>query len=187
MVLNFNQHMINEAAIKSLSRVWQHTKNSNIGIITAFRGELKLEDNRKRNKQLSALIRQNGFGYFTVIGFYTENLGSEEEEKVQEESFVVISSANDAGKLKNFLMKMGEKYNQDSILYKAASEDDAILIGTAGGRWPGKGSIVKAGKWSPQKMGTYYTKMKGNRTFVFESVELPEGLMSRAYREKQSK
>ena len=158
-----------------------------MGMITAYRGQYSIQQNQKRNSQLMSDIRSAGFGYVPVTGYYVENPGTPEEQKVVENSFLVISSANDAGRLKFFLHKSGVKYDQDSVLYKDASESEAILIGTAPGRWPGLNVEVKIGKWKPNSIGAYYTKMKGHRTFTFESVQVPEGLMSRGFREKLAK
>lgn len=180
-VSGFKDNLLHES---SLSRIHQHSKESNLGMITAFRGQYDVSTNEKRNRNLISDIRGAGFGYVMVTGYYTENPGTENEQKVKEQSFLVISNANDGGRLKTFLKTAGEKYDQDSVLYKDASTEEAILIGTATGRWPGMNTEVRAGKWQPNKIGTYYTQMRGHRTFAFESVEVPEGLMSRAYRQK---
>lgn len=184
MVLSFTDKQLHES---SLSRIWQHSQDSNMGMITAYRGEFDIKQNEKRNKELTANIRDEGFGYIPVTGFYIENQGQEDEKKVQEKSFVVISSPDDGGRLRNFLIRMGIKYNQDSVLYKDHASDKAKLIGTTAGRWPGKNVEVEVGKFTAQKIGQFYTKMKGHRTFVFESVIPPENLMSRAYRERLEK
>jgi hypothetical protein len=153
-------------------------------MITAFRGQYDIKTNENRNTSLVSDIRTAGFGFVMVTGYYVENPGTKKERRVKEQSFLVISNGNDSGRLKAFLKTAGEKFDQDSVLYKDSSSDDAILIGTASGRWPGMNTEVKAGKWKPNAIGTYYTQMRGHRTFTFESVEVPEGLMSRAYRQK---
>lgn len=183
-MFSFKQQQLHES---SLSRIYQHSKESNMGMITAFRGQYSLDQNEKRNKNLVSDIRSAGFGYIPVEGYYVENPGTPEEQKVKEQSFLVISSANDSGRLKSFLQRSGVKYDQDSVLYKDASDDDAVLIGTAAGRWPGMNTTIKVGKWSANKIGSYYTRMKGHRTFTFESVEPPESLMSQGFREKIEK
>ena len=180
----FSDSMLHEAASKSLSRALQHTQESNVGIITAYRGEFDKKTNESRNQKLAQEIRSNGFGYINVTGFYVENLGKEDETKVQEKSFFVTSNKNDGGKLKSFLKSMGKKYNQDSVFYKSADDLDGTLIGTASGRWPGIGTEVNVGKFHPQRIGMFYTKMKGNRTFTFESVEYQQNLMAKAYQKK---
>jgi hypothetical protein len=183
-MFTFREQMLHES---SLSRIYQHSQESNIGIITAYRGDYSIKQNEERNSKLMSDIRSAGFGYVSVTGHYIENKGAPEEKKVVEKSFIVISSANDSGRLKAFLQRTGAKYNQDSVLYKDSSADEAVLIGTASGRWPGLDTEVKVGKWHANKIDSYYTQMKGHRTFTFESVESPEGLMSRAYREKLQK
>ena len=183
-MFSFKEKLLNEAG---LSRIHQHATESNMGMVTAYRGQYSITQNEQRNSGLKSEIQSMGFGYVPVVGFYIENPGTREERKVKEQSFLVISSANDSGKLKSFLQRVGVRYDQDSVLYKDASSDEAILIGTASGRWPGLGAEVNVGKWTPNKIGTYYTQMKGHRTFTFESVEPPEGLMTRAYREKITK
>ena len=184
MLLSFSQKQLHES---SLSRIWQHSKDSNIGMLTAYRGEFDVKQNEKRNRELTGIIRSEGFGFIPVTGYYIENQGQEDEQKVEEKSFVVISSPNDGGKLKNFLIRMGNKFNQDSIIYKDSSDENAKLIGTTAGRWPGKDVEVLAGKFKPQTIGQFYTKMKGHRTFAFESAVLPENLMSKAYRTRAEK
>lgn len=184
MVFSFNETQLHEI---NLGRIYQHTKESNIGMITAYRGELDVVSNEKRNRELMGAIRSSGFGFVSVTGFYVENPGLDDEQKVEEKSFVVISNKNDSGKLKFFLQRMGSKYNQDSVLYKDAQSDSAILIGTTAGRWPGKNVEVEAGKFTAQKIGQFYTKMRNHKTFVFESVETPENIMTRAYRTRANK
>ena len=46
----FKQMLIHEGATRSLSRIWQHTKESNIAMITAYRGEFDKSQNEKRNR-----------------------------------------------------------------------------------------------------------------------------------------
>lgn len=183
-MFTFRDKMLHES---SLSRIYQHSKESNMGMITAYRGQYSKQQNEKRNSSLISDIRSAGFGYIPVKGFYIENPGTPEEDKVTENSFVVISSANDSGRLKGFLKRMGVKYDQDSVLYKDAANEQAVLIGTASGRWPGIDTEVQVGTWHANQIGDYYTKMKGHRNFRFESVEPPEGLMTKAYRDKLTK
>ena len=183
-MFTFKEQLLHES---SLSRIYQHSKESNIGIITAYRGDYSISQNESRNSNLMSDIRSAGMGYVSVTGHYIENKGSPEEKKVVEKSFIVISSANDSGKLKNFLKRTGAKYNQDSVLYKDSANEQAVLIGTAAGRWPGLDTEVEVGTWHANKIDSYYTQMKGHRSFTFESVESPEGLMSRAYRDKLSR
>lgn len=173
---------LNEA---SISRLWKHTQERNIGIVTAFRGRYTVQENRKRNAQLQNDIRSAGFGFYKVEGHYIEGYGSEQSKDVHEEAFLVIGDkGQDAGRLKGFLKRMGSKYNQDSILYKSF-DDKAVLIGTQSKdeegnsvEFPGLGVEFSVGTFQPMKIGQFYSKMKG-RPFVFESYQEAESFMSK--------
>ena len=168
-----NIHQLDEA---SLSRLYQHTIDRNIGIITAFRGRYTKSENLSRNSNLQADIRAAGFGFYRMEGHYIEGFGSEVSKDVKEQSFLVIGEkGNDNGKLKGTLKKLGSKYNQDSILYKAFDSKNALLIGTQGEdedgnpvEFPGLGKEVSVGEFKPMKVNQFYSKMKG-KPFVFES------------------
>ena len=167
--------LLNESgASRSLSRVWQHTQGmSNVGMITAFRGEYSEKQNKLRNKKLANEIKTNKFGYIHVIGNFIEDYGTDDARKVEEASFFITSNPNDGERLKNFLIKMGKKFNQDSIFYKPHDSKDSFLIGTSSGKFPGMGKEIKIGSFHPSKMGEFYTKMKGHKdkVFTFESFQ----------------
>ena len=154
----------------SLSRVYSHTKDRNIGMITAHRGENSTEENNERNAELARHIRNAGYGYIKVKGRYVENHGTPQARNVDEDSFLVIGKkGDDKDNLKTFLLKHGEKYNQDSILHKNYNETTAKLYGTKEGSWPGKGKEHNAGEWHPSRAGEFHSVMKGSKTFTFES------------------
>jgi hypothetical protein len=180
LLQKFKDKMLLES---NLSRIYQHTKESNIGIITAYRGEFDIKQNEERNKKLKSAIHSMGFGYIPVTGYYVENKGLPDERKVHEKSFILISHKDDGGRLRSFLIKMGIKFNQDSVFYKDQTSENGTIIGTAAGRHPGLNNVESVGKFHPQKIGTYYTQLKNKKTFVFESIVFLENLMSRAHRE----
>jgi hypothetical protein len=169
-----NPNQLNEAG---LSRIHQHTKESPIGVITAFRGENSLQKNKALNQKLKGDIRAAGYGFVKLIGRYVEGYGSEDETPVDEISFLVIGNKGQSGNLKGFLKKMGVKYRQDSVLFKNEENDLAVLIGTGSG-YPAKGTQKKLGKFHPQRMGEFYSKMRG-QTFTFESYQHASNNMSR--------
>lgn len=154
----------------NLGRLWQHNEKSNWGMITSFRGDKSLQDNKKTNSQLEREIRVQNFGFVKVIGHYIENLGSSDERKVREESYIVISSPADKGKLKTFLIKQGQKYNQDTVLYKEPGKNP-ILIGTNHNSWLGLGKTHQLGSWHPNKLSSIYTQMTGHSSFTFDFAE----------------
>lgn len=162
----FKQYRMDEAANKALSRVWHHAKTRNIGIISADRGEHKPSERRNNRNLLKADIRQAGFGYIHARGRFIENLGTKEERPVDEHSFIVIGNDQDSGNLKGFLKKMGKKYQQDSVIHKPYGSEDAFMIDTKGNN-----DMVNLGKFHPNKMSMYQTKMKGPRTFTYDETE----------------
>jgi hypothetical protein len=154
----------------SLARVYQHTKDRNIGMISAHRGENTAEENKTNTKELEGHIKNAGYGYIKVKGRYIENHGTPQAKNVDEHSFLVMGKkGDDKGALKGFLKTHGEHYKQDSILHKAHNENTAKLHGTKEGGFPGKDQEHDVGVWHPNKTGEFHTKMKGNRTFAFES------------------
>jgi hypothetical protein len=160
---------INEA---SLSRVYAHTKDRNIGMITAHRGENTEKENKSRNKKLENSIRSAGFGHIKVKGRYVENHGTPQARNVDEHSYLVVGKkGDDKGHLLGFLKKHGEKYGQDSVLHKAHNEEHAFLHGTKEGGFPGKGEKHNVGTFHPNRAGEFHTAMKGSRTFAFESIQ----------------
>ena len=184
--MKFKEYLQEQLHESSLSRIWQYTQNYNMGIATAFRGALPLEENKQRNRQLEKDIRAAGFGFVKVTGFYIENPGTPEETKVKEESYVVVTKKTDDNKLKDFLKKEGQKFDQDSVLYKGA-DDKAVLIGTAEGRWPGLDKEEVVGDWKPNVVGQFYTKLRGHGTFVFESFDEPSNINTLSYRNRKKK
>lgn len=172
---NLFKTLVNES---SLSRVHQHSKGRNVGMITAHRGEYSADENKQRNKELEGHIRKAGYGFVKVKGRYVENHGTPQAKAVDEHSYLVIGKkGHDNGELKNFLKKHGEKHGQDSILHKAHDETTAKLHGTREGGWPGKGKVHDVGEFHPNRAGEFHTVMKGKRTFSFESYDNEDSVL----------
>ena len=167
-------HLLNEGG---LARLYSHLENRSVGIVTAFRSRYTLPENRARNRLLLADIKKAGFGVYKIHGRYIEGYGTPNAIDVGEEGFLVIGPEGpDSGQFRSHMFKWGEKYNQDSVLYKAFNDPNAVLLGTQSEdedgnpvEFPGKFKIERVGTWHPQKIGMFYTKMK-NKTFVFEGV-----------------
>lgn len=154
----------------SLARVYAHTRDRSIGMISAARGENTSQENKAKTKELEGHIKNAGYGYIKVKGRYVENYGKPDAKNVDEHSFLVMGKkGDDKGELKGFLKKHGENYNQDSILHKAHNEETAKLHGTKEGGFPGKDQEHDVGKFHPNRTGEFHTAMKGNKTFAFES------------------
>lgn len=165
-----------------LARVYQQQKDSHIGMITAFRGlsdeepskeelQQNLKNNRERNKQLASDLQSLGLGFRKVKGYYPE-VHDGKTVHVNEEVFLVSTKEDqDLKYLEKSLIKLGKKYDQDSVFVKPKDSEQAYLIGTNPTGFPGLGNKETLGTFKPNKLGDFYTEMKGGRTFVFDSVE----------------
>lgn len=158
----------------SLSRVWQHfdSKDTAAGILTAFRGNYTYEQNVARNKSLAATIRNYGYGFFYVDGYWIENQGTPEEQKVKEDSIFVIGKISDTG----FAQKihgLGNTWDQDAVLVKDAKGINLIF----------KDGVEQAlGGLSAGGLGTAYTKLRNNKqsnTFIFTEERDDIGFIAR--------
>jgi hypothetical protein len=168
-LLKLRKFMLSEAANKSLSRIMAHAQGRNVGIITAHRGEHDKATNNARNKDLAHDIRKAGLGFVHVKGRYVENYGKPEARHVDEHSYFVMGKkGNDSGHLKGFLKHHGEKYGQDSVLHKPHDSENAHLIGTKEGGYPGHGKTADLGKFHANRIPEFHSVLKGNRTFAFQ-------------------
>ena len=165
-----------------LSRVYQHTQKHDYGTITAFRyapecgtGEpYTLQQNQKRNASLLAKLRGAGYGVTSIAGSYIENYGSEDEREVAENSFLVVD-IQDRGTLKRDLLKLGEEFEQDSIIFGEAG-GAGVLIGTnhCPGGYPGYHKEVAQGGALFGKTGEFMSRVSG-RPFIFaESADVTQ-------------
>lgn len=157
-----------------LSRIYKHTLWHDYGTITAFRyapdcGEgtpYTKKENLQRNASLVAKLRAEGYSVTKIKGSYIENYGTDDEKEVGENSFIVIDIA-DKGNLKKTLMKLGEEFEQDSIIFGEAG-GPASLIGTnrCPKGYPGYHKVARQGGALFGKTGEFMSRVKG-RPFVF--------------------
>lgn len=163
---------------QSLGRVYQHTQNRNIGIITAHRGEFDSYTNTERNANLAAEIKRAGLGYIHVKGRYIENYGTDKARPVDERSLLVIGKdGDDSGKLKGTLLALGKKYGQDSVVIKPHDSLEAHLHGTKEGTYPGEGNSVKLGPYHPNRAGEFHTILRNTKTFNFSEQYVCESIV----------
>lgn len=107
-------------------------------MLTAFRSEYTLAQNRSRNRQLANRLKSLGYGFIKVTGGYTENIGPDNPNwdkaeltqkpdvrrlPTMEESFLVpmydINTHNvvtDFNTFKSDMVDLGKEFEQDSIL-----------------------------------------------------------------------
>lgn len=163
----------------SLSRIWSHNEKYDCGALTAFRyakdcgkGDvLSKKENDDRNKKLSAILKTKGYGVTKLSGRYPEG-----GKAVKENSFFVVDFES-KGNLENDLKKLGEEFEQDSILFipKGAIQNktNAYLIGTNNctNSWLGYGNKRLFNKGKLGYSTEIYTSYINGRPFIFETVE----------------
>lgn len=158
----------------SLSRVWQLTKSDRpFALITAFRGEHTRKENLSRNRELAANLRQLGYGYFFVDGYWVENAGTPQEAHVSEDSIFVIGDIGTDRQFAKNLVSLAARYNQDGVLIK--TQDGVHIYDKAGGQGESIGQLT------PGKVAQAYTRLRHQRkdqTFVFEGTWLDTGFIS---------
>lgn len=161
----------------SLSRLRAHMLNFDTGIVTAFRSEiddggekvkLSRKDNLDRNRKLRAELTKR-YNLTAVRGKYIENYGTKDAREVGENVFFAVD-AHGTGQLEKDLRRLGERFQQDSILFIPKGAESGVLIGTNRTGWPGLGRREKLGHPVFGKSGQFMTKVSG-RPFVLEDVE----------------
>ena len=164
-----------------LGRVLQHTKNPFV-VITAFRDEYSLSQNRSRNKQLESKLKKFPAGGIKLTGFWDEapdGMDYEEARKkgeltpLKEESYFVPMPKNfEFDEFRTIAIKIMKEFHQD-----------AILIGDGKKAWLEykDGKIESKGSMSVTKMAQAYSRLRNQpkRTFVFEGTVQPSNNMHR--------
>lgn len=156
--------LINEA---SLSRLRSGIDNHDAGAITAFRGEYTRSENKARNRKLLGYLKSKGYAITSVKGSYIENFGSSDAKEVGEESYFVIDR-QDNGDLKTTLERLGNEFDQDSILW-VAKGTKGQLIGTSrreNAFPPYKQTMDFSKSEFGRVAGAFFSRVKG-RQFTF--------------------
>lgn len=112
-----------------LSRIWQYIEENRVfGIMSPFRANYSSEENNKRYAQLKRIIREElRLGYIELEGGYKE-----QGVWVKEKSLFIPNIKKDD------LIKLGEKFEQYSVIYK--DDDQFVEIGSS--QAAGKGRVI---------------------------------------------
>lgn len=113
----------------NLARIFKHIKGNDCAMLTAWRKSYTKSENGSRNGQLKAILLGLGYSAIKVNGIYIEGYGSNHPQNVKEDSFFVVNIKND-NKFFSNIEKLGEHYEQDSILCKPKDSIVAYLLGT---------------------------------------------------------
>lgn len=163
----------------SLSRIHGKTIEHVCGGISGFRDDNPRKVNQRINREITAYLQHRGYSVTKVIGSYIENKGTDDETETNEESLFVCNDkidGDDFGELEMDLRKLGELYDQDSILVVPVGGRKAYLVGTThrDGVTPayGEREIMGDGKYG-NVTSPFRSKIRG-REFAFESIQSPK-------------
>jgi hypothetical protein len=166
--------------MSGLSRLHEKTQKYTCGIITAFTSENTYEENINRNRKLSAYLIRKKYSVTKVIGSYIEDYKTPDEKEVKEVSFFVANEnleGDDGGELLEDLKKLGEHFDQESILYVPYNEDktEGYLVGTSKkpDLWLGyhEKSFVGFPRYGTfEDIGEFFSKIRG-RAIEFKVKE----------------
>ena len=118
----------------SLARVYDCTKNSSLLILSVFRSadERTPEDNEAAHAQMIKTVGEHGFGYGHIKGRYIENRSQPDERAVYVKSLLVTAGADPRTHERLIAMAkhLGRHFDQDAVLFKPHTDDNAYLLGT---------------------------------------------------------
>ena len=190
---SWNRYLLKESG---LSRVLQHIEAHDCAILTAFRNDPKdmskcakgsVDDNdqegntralnKKRNRDLKAMLLGFDYGVTAVDGSYIENFEQPDQIEVKEDSFFVVNLNDDPDFVRN-VQEMAEKFCQDSVIIIPQGGKAAYLYGTNESDFPGYGEKVEVGGLKMGKEAEFMTRVN-KRPFTFSEGLETYGKLSR--------
>lgn len=170
----------------SLSRLHKHVMDWDCAIISASRKDpndlslcidqkLSLEEktgtepkntNSERTHRLKSALLASGYGVTAVDGSYIENFQTPQAVEVREDSFFVANMVEDP-RFVDTIIKLGQKFCQDSVLLIPRGGEGAYLLGTNNGQFPGLGNRIDVGNMHMGEEAEFMTKIR-NRPVVFK-------------------
>ena len=170
----------------SLSRLYRHMQDHESAALSAFRNEFTKKENLERNRKLKAELLGRGYGVTRILGSYIENFETPKAVEVVEESFFV-SNRKDDPDFSLEIAKLGEDFDQDSVLIVDKGAQDAYLLGTSPeGEFPQYGKKESVGALKMGDEAEFMSRVKG-RPYTFspdkkvnEELEVFENLSRNA-------
>ena len=178
---NWTKYLLKESG---LSRVLQHIEAHDCAILTAFRNDPKdmskcakgsVDDNdqegstknlnKRRNRDLKAMLFGFDYGVTAVDGSYIENFEQPDQIEVKEDSLFVVNLNDDPDFVRN-VQEMAEKFCQDSVIIIPQGGEAAYLHGTNESDFPGYGEKVEVGDLKMGKEAEFMTRVN-KRPFTF--------------------
>ena len=171
-ILNEWKRFLNES---SLSRLYSHMQDHESAALSAFRNEFTKEENLERNRKLKAELLGRGYGVTRILGSYIENFETPKAVEVAEESFFV-SNRKDDPDFALEIARLGEDFDQDSVLIVDKGAQDAYLLGTSPeGEFPQYGKKESVGALKMGDEAEFMSRV-GGRPYTFSPKEMNEEL-----------
>jgi len=121
--------------------------------------------NKRRNRDLKAMLLGFDYGVTAVDGSYIENFEQPDQIEVKEDSLFVVNLNDDPDFARN-VQEMAEKFCQDSVIIIPQGGKAAYLHGTNESDFPGYGEKVEVGDLKMGKEAEFMTRV-GKRPFTF--------------------
>lgn len=151
-----------------LFKLWQKYQEVDFGIIAAARSNFDHQENAQRALQLKTDLIKLHHSVTTVTGFFIENYGQENATQVHENLFLVFDRRG-KGALKEDLIKLGKKYDQDFVTYNSTREGNYYLIDIKRSDDPNLKAELKLESPKFEEKGEFCLKVEGS-PFVIEGL-----------------
>ena len=184
---NISEGILFEAG---MSRLIRHAGRSPFAVLTAFRGDFSLADNRLRNRELEGEFRKIGVGGIKIIGHWREApegmwFGRNVDEMdpaqlvdvVEESYFVPLPSHLGLNEFNKWVMEMVNRFSQDAAIF---SDGATVFLIDKVGELTVVGKGVSVGK-----IQQAYSSLRG-KTFVFEGTMSPSSNAHRMLLQKRN-
>ena len=138
MTLNIKDGLIqiNET---SEDKITNFHLNRGFAMLSAFRSEYTLEQNRASNRQLASRLKALGYGFIKVTGCFIEfaELDGNRKQSITEEALLVpiynikTKESFDFSMFKSDMTDLSKEFNQDYTLVSPPADQDSITIASA--------------------------------------------------------
>ena len=153
----------------TVKRIENFTSGSNVGLISASRSDLTMDENKRRWVELYAYIWPR-FGSLDVDVCFSDG-----SRTLTERCHLLLGGDYfDSGNLKGFLRQHGAIYDQRLVLYKPYDERNAYLLGTRNGAVPRRRQIVCVGEFKAARLPDYFRFLREQRSRIHvEAMRFP--------------
>jgi hypothetical protein len=163
MILSFDEWSINES---TNNRILDTLRKNDAAIMSASRDKYNFRENRARNIELLKKLSNRGYQITDLKGIYIENYGTDDAKKVLEDSYLIVN-INKYSKFSDYIINLGEEYDQDCVMLITHGGNRGYLYGTNGATFPGLGNTEELGRLKVASDGEFYSKKSGSLKFTF--------------------